>query len=54
MSGGSTASAPPWTLFVARSLLISGSGALRIRADYDASSVPPPVQMGSNRARLVR
>ena len=54
MSGGSTGTTPPWTMFVARTLLISGGGALRVRADYDASSVPAPLTLGGGRPRLVQ
>jgi Flp pilus assembly protein TadG len=53
-SGGSVGTAPPWTMFVARSLLISGGGAFQMRADFDASSVPVPGGVASGSSRLVQ
>lgn len=53
-SGGSIGTSPPWTMFVARTFLISGGGALRIRADYDESGVPVPLGVAAGRTRLVR
>jgi Flp pilus assembly protein TadG len=53
-SGGSIGTSPPWTMFVARTFLISGGGALRIRADYSDSSVPVPLGVAAGRTRLVR
>ena len=53
-SGGSIGTSPPWTMFVARTFLISGKGALSIRADYDQSNVPVPFGNPGGRPRLVR
>jgi hypothetical protein len=43
LSGGSTGTTPPSTIFVVKTMLISGGGALTVNADFAASDVPVAV-----------
>lgn len=54
LSGGSTGTAPPYTIFIAKSLLISGGGALTVNADFAASDVPVAVPGVGRGTALVR
>lgn len=45
---------PPWTLMIARTLSIFGTGQLRIENDFAASDVPPPEELNQKpKVRLV-